>query len=290
MEHYMESFSSLSIPELITKYQSYSSPCEESKNLLLYLWTYHSPFIASQCRSFFSASSFVDYQDLMQTCFLTFCEVLRTYDPHRGKLTTALAKPLHHTFIEYLSHSNGYTLHENIMVLHFKTILEENELTGNESPQILTELYNKKYSKHPITVKSLCKYRDYYLMQEKVHLDQYPGDLLSAALDPYPTNSVEHTSEVHAAYNLICDYIKKTEGNDHNLLLFLFGFTKSVEINGFIYSIDKKPHPIGPLRQAYAKIFPALTQYLYDNSYIDHNKTNDLKNFIANFTIPDVRD
>lgn len=47
-----------------------------------------------QCRQYFAISSYINYEDIIQECFLTFLDVIRTYDPVRGKLTTALFRPL----------------------------------------------------------------------------------------------------------------------------------------------------------------------------------------------------
>ena len=78
---------------LIEKFNSYSSPCEESNALLAYLWEKNLPFITGQCRQYFATSSYINYEDIIQECFLTFLDVIRTYNPVRGNLTTALFRP-----------------------------------------------------------------------------------------------------------------------------------------------------------------------------------------------------
>lgn len=48
---------------LIEKFNSYSSPCEESNALLAYLWEKNLPFITGQCRQYFATSSYINYED-----------------------------------------------------------------------------------------------------------------------------------------------------------------------------------------------------------------------------------
>ena len=266
---------------LIEKFNSYSSPCEESNALLVYLWEKNLPFITGQCRQYFATSSYINYEDIIQECFLTFLDVIRTYDPVRGKLTTALFRPLQHTFINYVAGTYNYSQHTNLMVTHYKTLLRENELTGNEAIDYLTSLYNQRYPKNPITAKSLQKYRDYCLMQEMVQIDQnFNADLISTARQPQ--DPIWHDFDVHSMHVLIQDYIaQKAEEDSRPLLLFLFGFTRSVEIEGYLYSICEKPHPIGPLRKASFKLFPELIKFLYDNDCIPDTDVKSLFEFLC---------
>ena len=62
---------------------------------------------------------------------------------------------------------------------------------------------------------------------------------------------------------------KKTEENDRLLLLFLFGFIYSVEIDGCSYSVD---------------------QNLYENDCIASKQPKVLLYFLTHFTIPDIED
>lgn len=114
------------------------------------------PFITGQCRQYFATSSYINYEDIIQECFLTFLDVIRTYNPVRGKLTTALFRPLQHTFINYVAGTHNYSQHANLMVTHYKTLLRENELTGNEAIDYLTSLYNQRYPKIPLLLNH-CK-------------------------------------------------------------------------------------------------------------------------------------
>ena len=87
-----------------------------------------------------------------------------------------------------------------------------------------------------------------------------------------------------STYALIQDYIEKTEEDSRPLLLFLFGFAPSVEIEGHLYSVNEKPHPIGPLRKACFKLFPELVQYLYDNDCIPDTEIKSLFQFLCSFS------
>lgn len=272
----------ISETELIKKYNSFSAPCEESKSILTYLWNNYQSFIVKQCRQYFSTSSYIDFDDILQTCFITFCEVIQTYDSKLGKLTTALSRPLQHTFTLYIADAHGFTQHENLMVTRYATILKENDLSGNEDIHLLTALYNKNYGKTPITTKSMMRYRDYYLMQDMVRLDQYPIDISKPNISQ-STDSVWQGIADLSTYTTVRNYIQKTEGNDRLLLLFLFGFIPSIEIEGHLYSVHEKPHPIKPLRKAYDRIFPELSRYLYESACIPDTNPKSLMTFLCNF-------
>lgn len=268
--------------ELIKKYNSFSMPCEESKSVLSYLWESHLTFIVGQCRHYFSASSYINFEDVLQACFITFLEVVRTYDAKRGKLTTALIRPLQHTFTIYIANTYGFTQHESLMVNRYITILEENNLSGNEDINHLTALYNQKYSNAPITAKSMKRYRDYYVMQDMVRLDQYPIDLPKPDISQSP-DSVWQDINQCVTYTIVRNYIEKAEEDSRPLLLFLFGFIPSIEIDGHLYSVHEKPHPIKPLRQACYKLFPSLSQYLYENACLPDTSMKSLLHFLCSF-------
>ena len=268
--------------ELIEKYNSYVSPCDESKHILEYLWKAYTPYIISQCRNYFPNSSFINYEDILMECFFAFVKTLHTFDANRGKLATALYRPLQHVFLNYVAKSHGFSQYTSLMISHFGIILRENDLTGNEDIDLLTSLYNKKYYKNPITAKSMKLYRDYYFTQDHIYLDQYPMDLLKTVAPICPDPVWQDLSN-HDTFLLVQNYIKKAEGNDRLLLLFLFGFIPSVEIEGHLYSADKKPQPIGPLRKACFNLFPKLSQYLYDNDCIPDPGSKSLMYFLCSF-------
>lgn len=268
--------------ELIEKYNSYVSPCDESKRILEYLWISYTPYITGQCRNFFSNSSFINYEDILMECFFVFLETLHTFDANRGRLTTALYRPLQHVFLNYVAKSHGFSQYTSLMVSHFGIILRENGLTGNEDINLLTSLYNKKYYKNPITAKSMKLYRDYYFTQDIVQLDRYPTDLLKPAASVC-SDPVWQDISNHDTFLLVQNYIKKAEGKDRLLLLFLFGFIPSVEIEGYLYSVNKKPQPIGPLRKACFNLFVQLSQYLYDNDCIPDTGLKSLMHFLCDF-------
>ena len=282
----LEAENIISENELINKYQSTTTSAEEAHCILLYLWNQYSAFVMQQIQIFFAASLHIDYQDLLQESFLVFHEVLNSFNSNRAqRLSTALLLPLRHCFTVYIARQKGCSRHENTMITHFKALIEENELTGNEDIHRLTTLYNQKYSQNPVTPKSLQKYRDYYLMQDKISFEKCTVNML-----PQTSDSTWQNIDNEATYYLVRDYIKKTEGNDRLLLLFLFGFIYSVEIDGCSYSVDQKPHPIGPLRRACFKVFPQLTQYLYENDCIASKQPKALLYFLTHFTIPDIED
>lgn len=89
--------------------------------------------------------------------------------------------------------------------------------------------------------------------------------------------------EYRATYDIVQNYIEKAEETSRLLLLFLFGFISSIEIDGHIYSLEKKPHPLKPLRKAYFKFFPELAQYLYENDRIPDTNMNSLFHFLRTF-------
>ena len=120
-------------------------------------------------------------------------------------------------------------------------------------------------------------------MQEMVQMDQnFNADLISAARQPQ--DPIWQDFDHRSTYALIQDYIKKTEEDSRPLLLFLFGFAPSVEIEGHLYSVNEKPHPIGPLRKACFKLFPELVQYLYDNDCIPDTEIKSLFQFLCSFS------
>ena len=168
------------------------------------------------------------------------------------------------------------------MVTRYATILKENDLSGNEDIHLLTALYNKNYSNTPITTKSMMRYRDYYLMQDMVRLDQYPIDISKPDISQ-STDSVWQGIADLSTYTTVRNYIQKAEGNDRLFLLFLFGFIPSIEIEGHLYSVHEKPHPIKPLRKAYDRIFPELSRYLYESACIPDTNPKSLMTFLCNF-------
>ena len=149
----------------------------------------------------------------------------------------------------------------------------------------MNALYNKKYPKNPLSSKSFKKHLEYYQLQNPVYLDQYSPELLQYAVKS-DCDSVWQRIDDQATYTLIKNYIEKKEGNDRLLLLFLFGFTSHVKIEGHTYCRDKNknPHPVIPYRNAYMTIFPKLSRYLYDNACIPDMKEETLLSFLRHFT------
>lgn len=271
------------IPEdvLIKKYSSPSTSYEESSAIFAYLWEQYRPSIIAQCSCFFSNSTYINYEELLQECALTFVDVLHSYDPVRGKLITALVLPLRHTFTEYIASTYGYSQYDNMIISRIKKMLSENDLSGHENIDFLTALYNQIYRSSPLSSKSLKKHLEYYKTQDLVYLDQYPSEF-QTYVEQSSFDSVWQDIDKRATYTIIQNYIEKAEGDDQLLLLFLFGFIPSVKIDGHLYSVHQK-RPIKPLRKACFRLFPSLAQYLYDNHCIPDTDAKSLLKFVCDF-------
>lgn len=269
--------------ELIEKYNSPATSHEESSAILTYLWEKYQPFLADQCRRFLPNSTHISFPDLLQECAPTFINVLHSYDPKRGKLTTALVPYLQYTFMDYVAKEHGSSQYGNLINSRIQKVLSEMDLTENEDPDHLNALYNKKYPKNPLSPKSFKKHLEYYQMRNPVHMDQYTPELLQFTEKP-ESDPVWQNIDKQATYAILKNYIEKKEGNERLLLLFLFGFTSHVKIEGHTYYRDKNknPHPVMPYRNACLAIFPELSQYLYDNACIPDMKEETLSDFIDN--------
>lgn len=275
------------IPEtkLIEKFNSPTTSHEESSVILAYLWEKYQPFLADQCRRFLPNSTYISFDDILQECALTFIDVLHSYDPKRGRLTTALVPYLQHTFSDYVAKEHGSSQYDNLINSRIQKVLSEEDPTGNEDPDHLNALYNKKYPKNPLSSKSFKKHLEYYQLQNPVYLDQYSPELLQYAVKS-DCDSVWQSIDDQATYAIIKNYIEKKEGNDRLLLLFLFGFTSHVEIEGHTYCREKNqnPHPVKPLRNACLALFPELSRYLYANDCILDMSEETLLRFLCCFT------
>lgn len=273
----MTSYDTIPEADLIQQYQALPITSGERKAILQYLWDKHLPFVMQQLNNYYSASSYINYDDLLNDCFMTFCEVLLKYDSSRGKLITALSLPLKHTFTNHLAAEFGYSAHENLMVSHFKSILTKYDMTGVEDPGLLTDLYNREYRNKPITVNSLKKYRDYYFMQDKSPIDGYTNYLRSA--EPLPEQSAVRSD----TRDRLFAYCQKAEGDDRLLLLFLFGFLYSVTIDGITYVLGQDFSFSSPLCKVYKKLFPDVALFLYNNGFIPDTNMKSLKNFLYDY-------
>lgn len=269
--------------ELIEKLNSPATSNEESSAIQAYLWEKYQPFLADQCRRFFPNSTYINFEDLLQECALTFIKLLRSYDPKRGKLTTALVPYLKYAFRKYVAKEHGSSQYDNLINSRIQKVLSEKDLTGNENPDYLNALYNKKYPKNPLSSKSFKKHLEYYHLQNSVHMDQYSPELLQFAVKS-ESDPVWQNIDKQATYAILKSYIEIKEGNERLLLLFLFDFTSHVEIEGHTYYRDKNknPHPVMPYRNACLAIFPELSRYLYDNACIPDMREETLSDFIDN--------
>lgn len=268
--------------ELIEKFNSPTTSREESSAILTYLWEKYQAFLADQCRRCFSNSTFINFEDILQECVLTFIDVLHSYDPERGRLTTALVPYLQHTFSDYVAKEHGSSQYDNLINSRIQKVLSEEDLTGNEDPDHLNALYNKKYPKNPLSSKSFKKHLEYYQLQNPVYLDQYSPELLQYAMKS-DCDSVWQSIDNQATYTIIKNYIEKKEGNDRLLLLFLFKFISYVEIDGYTYFRNENPHPVKPLRNACLALFLDLSRYLYANDCIPDMRNKTLFLFLQCF-------
>ncbi len=268
--------------ELIEKFNSPTTSREESSAILAYLWGKYQAFLADQCRRCFSNSTFINFEDILQECALTFIDVLHSYEPERGRLTTALVPYLQHTFSDYVAKEHGSSQYDNLINSRIQKVLSEEDLTGNEDPDHLNALYNKKYPKNPLSSKSFKKHLEYYQLQNPVYLDQYSPELLPYAVKS-DCDSVWQSIDDQVTYTIIKNFIEKKEGNERLLLLFLFSFTSHVEIDGYTYFRNENPHPVKPLRNACLALFPALSRYLYANDCIPDMRNKTLLRFLCRF-------
>lgn len=268
--------------ELIENFNSPTTSREESSAILTYLWEKYQAFLADQCRRCFSNSTFINFEDILQECVLTFIDVLHSYDPERGRLTTALVPYLQHTFSDYVAKEHGSSQYDNLINSRIQKVLSEEDLTGNEDPDHLNALYNKKYPKNPLSSKTFKKHLEYYQLQNPVYLDQYSPELLQYAMKS-DCDSVWQSIDNQATYTIIKNYIEKKEGNDRLLLLFLFKFISYVEIDGYTYFRHENPHPVKPLRNACLALFPDLSRYLYANDCIPDMRNKTLFLFLQRF-------
>ena len=268
--------------ELIEKFNSSTTSREESSAILAYLWEKYKAFLADQCRRCFSNSTFINFEDILQECVLTFIDVLHSYEPERGRLTTALVPYLQHTFSDYVAKEHGSSQYDNLINSRIQKVLSEEDITGNEDPDHLNALYNKKYPKNPLSSKSFKKHLEYYQLQNPVYLDQYSPELLQYAVKS-DCDSVWQSIDDQATYTIIKNYIEKKEGNDRLLLLFLFNFISYIEIDGSTYFRNENPHPVKPLRNACLALFPELSRYLYANDCILDMRDKTLFLFLQRF-------
>ena len=268
--------------ELIEKFNSSTTSREESSAILAYLWEKYKAFLADQCRRCFSNSTFINFEDILQECVLTFIDVLHSYEPERGRLTTALVPYLQHTFSDYVAKEHGSSQYDNLINSRIQKVLSEEDITGNEDPDHLNALYNKKYPKNPLSSKSFKKHLEYYQLQNPVYLDQYSPELLQYAVKS-DCDSVWQSIDDQATYTIIKNYIEKKEGNDRLLLLFLFNFISYIEIDGYTYFRNENPPPVKPLRNACLALFPELSRYLYANDCILDMRDKTLFLFLQRF-------
>lgn len=269
--------------ELIKKLNSPATSHEESSAIQTYLLEKYQPFLTDQRRRFFPNSACNSFEDLQQECALTFIKVLRSYDPERGRLTTALVPYLKYTFLNYAANEHGSSRYDNLINSRIQKVLSEEDLTGNEDPDHLNALYNIKYPKNPLSSKSFKKHLEYYQLQNPVYLDQYSPELLLYAVKS-DCDSVWQSIDDQATYTIVKNYIEKKEGNDRLLLLFLFNYISYIEIDGYTYFRNENPHPVKPLRNACLALFPALSRYLYANACIPDMRNKTLLRFLCHFT------
>ena len=145
--------------KLIAFLQSPDCSAEKRSEIIYLLWKNNENYVRGQIYQFFSQSPYVDYEEILSECLVTFCEFLDKFDLSRNSsLRTALHLPLRHTFYMYMCSENGFTSHENQVCLRLQTIFDRYNLTGGESINELTHIYNLTFPQQTITSKSMYRY------------------------------------------------------------------------------------------------------------------------------------
>lgn len=252
---------------LIKTLQSPACSREEANYILKTLWTNYSPFVSKYAHSHFSNSLFFDCEEIMQEGFLTFYDTLLKYNPEKGNLTTALALPLKHTFVNYIASQNGSTAHENRMISHFTKVLQHFNVAPNEPIENLTKMYNELFPQNKITSRSLAKYRDYYFMIQKTPIEQFTNFLPDLSL------SVEHAACNQNLQIQLSACINKADAEYRPLLLFLFDFIDA----------DSFKQQIVASKKTYNNYLIKSANFLYQNGLIEQNSVDALKRLVYEY-------
>lgn len=265
--------------KLIASLQSPDCSAEQRSEIIYLLWKNNENYVRGQIFQFFSQSPYVDYEEVLSECLITFCEFLDKFDLSRNSsLQTALHFPLRHTFYMYMCSENGFTSHENQVCLRLQTIFDRYNLTGGEDISALTRIYNSTFPQHTITSKSMHRYLRYYLTKNKVRIDSIDYDVIPAdfSTERYITlmDLREHLSE--CAHSFI-------NSDEQSLLLYIFRLTDHTEVNGTVYTADCSRLTKSVFKKPLSKFINRLLARMCEMNLISNANENSFYNFLYEY-------
>ena len=262
--------------KLIAFLQSPDCSAEKRSEIIYLLWQNNENYVRGQIFQFFSQSPYVDYEEVLSECLITFCEFLDKFDLSRNSsLRNALRFHLKHALYMYMCSENGFTSHENQVCLRLQTIFDQYNLTGGEDINKLTHIYNSAFPQYTITSKSMHKYLRYYLTKNKVYIDSVDHDVIPTdfSTERYITlmDLREHLSEY--AYSFI-------NSDEQSLLLYIFRLTDHAEINGTVYTEDFSHLSKSVFKKPLSKLINRLLARMYEMNLISDANENAFYNFL----------
>lgn len=265
--------------KLIASLQSPDCSAEQRSEIIYLLWKNNENYVRGQIFQFFSQSPYVDYEEVLSECLITFCEFLDKSDLScNSSLRTALCFPLKHTLYIYMCSENGFTSHENQVCLRLQTIFDQYSLTGQENINELTLIYNSVYPKNTITPKSMYRYLRYYSTKNKVRIDSIDHDVIPTDFSTEHYVALmdlrEHLSE--CAYSFI-------NSDEQSLLLYIFRLTDHVEVNGTVYPEDCSHLTKSVFKKPLSKFINRLLARMCEMNLISHANENSFYNFLHEY-------
>ena len=265
--------------KLIASLQSPDCSAEKRSEIIYLLWKNNENYVRGQIFHFFGQRPYVDYEDVLSECILAFCEFLDKFDLSRNSsLRTALHFPIKHALQMYKCSENGFTSHENQVCLRVQAIFDQYSLTGQESIDELTHIYNSAYPRNAITPKSMHKYLRYYLTKNKVYIDSIDHDIIPTdfSTERYITlmDLREHLSE--RAYSFI-------NSDEQSLLLYIFRLTDHAEVNGTVYTEDYSHLSKSVFKKPLSKLTNRLLTRMYEMNLISDANENSFYNFLYEY-------
>uniref|UniRef100_UPI004028362C hypothetical protein n=1 Tax=Acetatifactor sp. TaxID=1872090 RepID=UPI004028362C len=265
--------------KLIASLQSPDCSAEQRSEIIYLLWKNNENYVRGQIFQFFSQSPYVDYEEVLSECLITFCEFLDKFDLSRNSsLQTALCFPLKHTLYIYMCSENGFTSHENQVCLRLQTIFDQYSLTGQENINELTLIYNSVYPQNTITPKSMYRYLRYYSTKNKVRIDSIDHDVIPTDFSTEHYVALmdlrEHLSE--CAYSFI-------NSDEQSLLLYIFRLTDHVEVNGTVYPEDCSHLTKSVFKKPLSKFINCLLARMCEMNLISHANENSFYNFLHEY-------
>ena len=265
--------------KLIASLQSPDCSTEQRSEIIYLLWKNNENFVRGQVFQFFSQSPYVDYEEVLSECLVTFCEFLDKFDLSRNSsLRTALRFRLKHTLYMYMSNENGFTSHENQVCLRLQTIFDQYSLTGQENINELTHIYNSAYPRNTITSKSMYRYLRYYSTKNKVRIDSIDHDVIPTDFSTERYVALmdlrEHLSE--CAYSFI-------NSDEQSLLLYIFRLTDHTEVNGTVYTEDCSHLTKSVFKKPLSKFINRLLAHMCEMNLISDATESSFYNFLHEY-------